>query len=630
MKNLFNRQQSFNTRFIFHETSDPRVDSIESTIRTRATQAELSDEDIHDLAHQFAEMIPDDMDFSTIFTETLGENLENDEIDTWINSIETRLREESRTEGEPSKVGVPITAEQFDEVFSEWDSEIVLPENVLPENLQADIRDLAIATIEGEGKTPEQLETEIQRFIDRERTSLRVQSFGVTRLDNGEIITKEDLQDPENAPESVADAIRRIIGEDFEPSAAVQTLIDEAEDLAEQADAAEGDEAIRLRAEAVAAARRAERARQENLSLETDVIAGLIAEGHGGFGQDDAGNAFPLTEDGIRDFYSQALAARNLSPDTPAAEVENPVARSIYESMTGPGSSVPNNAPESSEIRTLGDLLRWLIAFVNGDTDENGNIINQNGGSTPTDEWGRPMATSTPRGNTRSGEIVSNIEGDPNNISLNPEFYGEEMIAEYEALPESYRETVETITGERPPWTEGWALPVMRHAITAHRHGQPFDSNRPFFANDLGTFTALIYIPGEGTVYTTSVGGSGRNGGGGISNVDGSYGSPLGSFNFSPSDVAYLPNHRYRARATVHGFEPMREQFRVQREVGSNVDPSAGNTNTAGRAVLMHGVNPGAGSTWGCWGVPQDVAVRFAQAIEQHGGASGEAFVSTS
>jgi hypothetical protein len=275
------------------------------------------------------------------------------------------------------------------------------------------------------------------------------------------------------------------------------------------------------------------------------------------------------------------------------------------------------------DVETLGDLILLLMQYLNPEQYE------EEGG--PFDENGRPLGTTTPRGDYRPRGL-ENVAGHVENITLNPEFYGEELMESFAALPPEYHETANTITAgsewgtgtltenlENAESINGWRKAVMRNAVNSHRYGQDFSADKPFLANDLGTYRAVIYYPGEGSIAVPCYGGSG-----GISNVSESHGSPLGSFHFS--NATDRGSHRYGWSATFNGMEPMRSNYRTDYDQGPNIDPGAGNANSAGRAILMHGAN---GRTWGCWGIPRDEAIRFGQVIQQRGGGNGEAFVST-
>lgn len=560
MKHLFNRQQHFNTQFLYHERgTDDHVDNIREVLQERTAEAKLSEAEIHDYAHKFARLIAKNEDFAAAFVTALGEEVEAHEVGTWVNTLETHLEIERHEDGEPSSVRIPLSTEEFNKIYDSREGDAHIPDQMRPEIESYVLHNLETsATPDNTANTTrlsdEDIETSARVMIENQAIFLKITKFGQTQLDGTPVPS-----DPEAEAESVSDVARRVSGE-FE-------------------------------------------------HVSPDMLMRAMAGNHKGFGMNEAVPK-DLTEEGIRDLAKQLnttgeeidtdLRARGLTPGTPAYQ------QAYTQRMNDTINSL-------SDVKTLGDLLKLFLRHMYPEQ------YGQNGG--PFDSNGRPLGTTVPNGSTRSRGSMENIEGHPGEIHLNPAFYGEEMIAQYEALPESSRKAVETIT---EGWDDGWKLPVMRNAINSQRYGQVFSADRPFFANDLGTKRALIYIPGEGTIKTTCFGGSG-----GISNVSESHGSPLGSFNFKASDVAYLPNHRYRARATVHGMEPMRQNFRTSYEQGGNIDPSAGNSNSAGRAILMHGSS---GTTWGCWGIPQEHAVKFAQAIQAGNppGANGEAFVSTS
>lgn len=575
MKYLYNRSQVFKTRFIYQEISGRNEAYAETIDNLTTPDVTFTDEVIEEALGRLAPFLEnitpadlalacDGVDFTNVqgvdgLTSTIETCLED--FDPAAARAAERATAAPNDETEPSGVAIPLTSEEFDEIYDNLESGVHIPDS-----MRADIQAYVLSNLEtsanpdDEANTEQLDQTEIDRLAETMITNhaifLRTVEFGETQLD-GTSITDAREDDPD--AESVSDVAHRISGEFDHVSPAM--------------------------------------------------LMRAMAGNHEGFGVDENGESTPITEDAIRELaeslnetgaeIDEELQEQGYTPGTPEY-------RQAYNQRM-------NQAVERmrlQDVETLGDLIRLFLQYAFPEQFE------EEGG--PFDANGRPLGTATPRGSTRSRGSVESLAGHPGTINLNPEFYGPDMIAQYEALPENYRQAVEQIT---EGWDEGWQLPVIRHAINAHRYGQPFSANRPFFANDLGTQRAVIYIPGEAPIEVPCHGGSG-----GISNVSESHGSPLGSFNFTPGDVAFLPNHRYRARATVHGFEPMRENFRTSYEQGGNIDPSAGNDNSAGRAILMHGSN---GTTWGCWGIPQETAVAFARAIEQYGGASGEAFVST-
>lgn len=683
MKQIYNQQQPFKKSLLFHEVgSDQHIDGIAEAIRSRTETAELSDDDIHDLAHRFAELVTTNEAFAAAFEEAIGE-LAAGEVETWAQTLEAHLRTEAeqyemllvevideypdlpsdptyrqelqnlaitnidftpenRAEAQEALQTLIERSQQIENVIGTYESDIQVPEALLTEDFQTELRTMALQSIDFDQSEAE-VTAEVEAYVDAALLRLRTNHFNQEVVGTGEIV---DPENPEGEP-TVADTLRRIIEEDYEPSERIQGLLDDAETLRDQAETlraelvgANGADAERIReelAEIEATIATAEEARDEEREQELTIIAGLMAGHTGGFGLDDDGNLVPLTEDSMREFYEDSRTARDLPADTDPETITSPVTRDLFNQM--PPAGTDSEGFQWSEPPTLADLFRWLREFIYGGEEEDDGP-NGSRGAAPTDQWGNPLPNSVPRGNTRAAENSPNhVPG----ISLNEAFYGPEMVAEFRSLPDSYHQAAQAITANESSWGEGdimdgdpesisgWKLSVMRHAINAQERGIPFSADRPFFANDLATRRALIYYPGGQVRETTCVGGSGRDGQGGISNVNNSYGSPLGSFQFRPETAHRNNNHAYyRAQATVEGFEPMRDSFRVHHEQGGNIDPSSGNTNSADRAILMHGVREGQGSTWGCWGVPGDVAIEFADAIDRHGGANGEAFVSVS
>lgn len=348
-----------------------------------------------------------------------------------------------------------------------------------------------------------------------------------------------------------------------------------------------------------------------------------MAGNHENFGLNNEGEPVNFNEESIRE-----LARRlNQTGERVAADLQTqgltPGTPEFQQAYQGRMTQI---AEESGEIRTLGDLIRLLLRFI---YPERYPQDGTQGG--PFDSNGRPLETAVPRGNTQGAEIATDHR---ENINLNSEYYGEALVSEFRALPDNVIQAAETITTpnmwgsgnireDAPAAISGWKLAVMRNAVNSNRYGQIFSANRPFFANDLAARRALIYLPGEGQPLATVC----QAGSGGVSNVNNSHGSPVGSFYFQPGDVVHHGNsHRYRSQATVHGMEPMRADYRTDYAQGSNIDPSSGNANSASRAILMHGAT---GGTWGCWGIPPQNAEIFARAIQSGGGANGEAFLST-
>lgn len=496
----------------------------------------------------------------------------------------------------------------FETVYGDYESAINIPEEFMSaEDIQSQILDLAFHTIDTEDKSLEELNEEIERI------RLRVQSYGRQSVETGEILPPGDTQTP-----TVADALYDVVEENYEPTPEIQALIDQAETLAEQAeDADDPAEAERLRAEAAAAAERARRAQEAHRRAQTSTLAGLLAQTEGELFAEDGGAPTPNLEN-LQSFFDGVMEARGIDPNIDPSTISNPIARAVYQQM--PPGAAPEEGFQWSDPPTLADLWRWLMDFIYGEDED-----------APTDEWGRPLGNAVPRGNYRPRGL-ENVEGHVPNITLNPEFYGEQLMEDFARLPQSYHDAADEITTgtswgpgslsedlESGGDINGWRLAVMRNAVNSHRYGQDFSANKPFFANDLGTYRALIYYPGEGTVEVPCYGGSG-----GISNVSESHGSPLGSFHFT--NATDRGSHRYGWSATVNGMEPMRESYRTDYDQGPNIDPGSGNSNSAGRAILMHGAN---GRTWGCWGIPRDEAIRFGQVVQQRGGGNGEAFVST-
>ena len=584
MKFILNRQQDLKTRFLFHETgTDDHIDNIADELRNRTEQVDLSETEIHELAHRFAKLVTENENFAAAFQAALGEQVEAAEVDTWVQTLETHLEASSGTkrateralaapndEKEPSGVAIPLTAAEFETIYNNLDTNIDIPEE-----MKADIQGYVLHNLETsanpddndntERLDQEEIDSQAQVMIENHAIYLKTLAFGNTQIDGTPMPA-----DPEENTESIGDITRRV-SKEFD-------------------------------------------------HVSPTMLMRAMASNHEGFGLNEDGEPIPLTEDSIRELAEQLnqtgetidreLQAQGLTPGTPEY-------RQAYNDRMN------NTINSLSDVKTLGDLLQLLLrwAYPERYGDEGG----------PFDSNGRPLGTALPQGNYRPRGL-ENVEGHVENITLNPEFYGQELIEEFSQLPEQYITAANTIT-EDAEWgtgtlsenlesggdINGWRLAVMRNAVNAHRYGQDFSADKPFLANDLGTYRAVIYYPGEGSIAVPCYGGSG-----GISNVSESHGSPLGSFHFS--NATDRGSHRYGWSSTVNGMEPMRDNYRTDYDQGPNIDPGSGNANSAGRAILMHGSN---GRTWGCWGIPRDEAIRFGQVLQQRGGGNGEAFVST-
>ena len=587
MKHLYNRLHTSKTQFIFHERgTDAHVDNITDVLTERTQVAELTEERIHELAHQFAELLTTNEDFAAAFEIAVGEQLQAEQVDTWINDVEAHLISTSasteravergmETPGqEPSGVAMPLSNEEFDEIYDNLD-----PSVDIPDDMRADIEAYVLHNLEtsadpDDAENTERLDTEeinrlAESMIINQAIFLKTVEFGEVTL-NGDPINEAREEDPE--AERVSDVARRI-SEAFD-------------------------------------------------HVSPQMLMRAMAGNHEGFGVNEEGEATAITEDSIRELaeslngtgaeIDEALQAEGLTPGTPAyQQAYNQRMNQAVERM------------RLQDVESLADLIQLFLQFINPEQFE------EEGG--PFDDNGRPLGTTTPRGNYRPRGIETDGNHVPS-ISLHPDFYGDQLKEDFADLPENFHDTADLITQDSKwgPNTlkenlesgadiNGWRLAVMRNAVNSYRYNKDFSAEKPFFANDLGTYRALIYYPGEGTTDVPCYGGSG-----GISNVSESHGSPLGSFNFS--NATDRGSHRYGWSATVNGMEPMRSNYRTDYDEGPNIDPGAGNTNSAGRAILMHGAN---GRTWGCWGIPREEAIKLGQVIQEKGGGNGEAFVST-
>lgn len=604
MKFLQNRPHRLNTRFLHHETgSDERVDSIAEELRSRTEKVGLSDQEIHDLAHIFADLLENNENFATAFEEAIGEEVDPDEVDTWQTELEAYFRSDGEVgverleteETEESKIQIPLTTEEFDDIYKNLDTSIHIPDELWPEIEAYILHNLETsADPEDEDNTErltmEQITKKAEEDIESYAIFLKAQKFydteleggGQVHLDGSPVTEDKPLEDDETGfPETVGNRIDQVA---------------------------------------------------EETGVDKQALLQAMAGNVGGFGLDDEGHPLDITPDSIGDLATRMKEARE-TVKASGVDPESPQGQAMFYNQAFPPGQ---DEPDLWEAMASGNLKEFLKAllyymFKSAQNDE-----------VPTDSSGRPLGVATPNGNY---EAATNSPNHVENTKLNENFYGAEMVAEFRKLPEADQKAAAEIT-EDGAWgpgdlesseagkISGWKLAVMRHAVTRKEQNQPpLTADKPFFANDLALRRAIIYIPGRagGPILTTCVGGSGKNGLG-ISNVSGSNGSPLGSFYFKPETVRdrRADKPRYAWSASVHGMEPMDKSFRVSHEEGANIDPSSGNTNTAGRAVLMHGVNDGARSTWGCWGVPRPVAEDFAAAIKEKGGANGEAFLSIS
>lgn len=219
-------------------------------------------------------------------------------------------------------------------------------------------------------------------------------------------------------------------------------------------------------------------------------------------------------------------------------------------------------------------------------------------------------------------------------IELNPEFYGQQLVNDFNELeqrsPEVYEsalhiiEAFDTAAGSEESW---WGWPIMRNAVNSVQRWENFSDSRCFLAHDLGTQTSGVYDPRTQQV-TFIPSRHGR----GIGNVPESYTTPLGSFTMQNTHMNN-PNgrsqgQRYNYCLSVHGMEPMRQDMVVRdRAEARSYDPSVWNENSNGRAILIH---DGLRTTLGCSGYTTEWARLIAESVRAGWGEwNFEVFIST-
>ncbi len=641
MKKLFLYPQNSISRFVYQETGpedkSPATDTRERTYAEEIKKyiekgTQISDALIQAEAARCANTLQDYTDICPLIEKALDGRKLSDIND--LAGLSDKIIE-AATEGR--NIEQPLERDKFDEIWAEIEKNPPVNLNI-PGELKDTIASSIIANLETKGLSDEEIQTEVSRMITDEITYHKTLKSIVEGTEGKEPssvevpLTQEKFDEiwakrQKESQETKAGETSIFIPEEFKNDIGRYVIhMLETKDLSDkdietktrklieeyatflkinelnEIDLETGERATESTEKTLQKALE-EIAKANN--IDPQILYRAIAINYEGFGLDNSRN--PLAYNKEEYLKNAEALAKKLKEKLGEVAKSNPNIDTTTPQGQAEALNLMGGAPGQNGEFSLLDLFKLFKDIANLGKP----------GSKATDSSGNPLSVANPRGNTHSPGSMRNIEGHPGSINLNSEFYGEEMKAQYEALPQNYKDAVEKIT---EGWDEGWSLPVMRHAINAHKQGKPFSADRPFFANDLGTQRALIYIPGKGSIQTKCHGGSG-----GISNVPKSHGSPLGSFYFQPGDVAFLPNHRYAARATVHGMEPMTQSYKTSYEQGGNIDPAAGNTNTAGRAILMHGSN---GTTWGCWGIPKEHAVTFAQAIQEFGGANGEAFVS--
>lgn len=149
---------------------------------------------------------------------------------------------------------------------------------------------------------------------------------------------------------------------------------------------------------------------------------------------------------------------------------------------------------------------------------------------------------------------------------------------------------------EKTPWK-------LDKFIDRHASNNPnFSSDKPFLLQDLRNQKAYIYYPG-GEIEECSA----THGANGVSNVNNSHGTSLGSKELIPDSNGPRNGNSILYRTAVKGLESC-------------------NQSDLSRLIRIHEQHWWA--TWGCTGLPLDVMKRFDAAIDSAGGGAQEIFLS--